>query len=233
MANWFQKLSSHNVAGFCSKRGGRGGSGDQGDAGVARDSVVNQLLAKMDGVAPLVVPTLVIGLTNKRSLIDAALLRSGRFEVQIEVPPPRTVEQRISILKVHTRDMQKAGRLLVRNAPEGSASARMSTTALPSYDELLQTLAEETGGFSGASLAAMCRAAASHALERSVEEFTQRNKDGNSLLTNCVVTVDDFVEAKNDFENLDASDYHDTDDEKGQKMENDIPLQEEDADIEI
>lgn len=41
-------------------RGGRG-NGDQGDAGVARDSVVNQLLAKMDGVEPLVVPTLVIG----------------------------------------------------------------------------------------------------------------------------------------------------------------------------
>jgi vesicle-fusing ATPase len=56
-------------------RGGRGG--DQGDAGVARDSLVNQLLAKMDGVDPLAVPTLVIGLTNKRSLIDPALLRPG------------------------------------------------------------------------------------------------------------------------------------------------------------
>jgi ATP-dependent 26S proteasome regulatory subunit len=51
-------------------RGGRGGKGEQGDAGVARDSVVNQLLAKMDGVHPLHVPTLVIGLTNKRSLIE-------------------------------------------------------------------------------------------------------------------------------------------------------------------
>jgi SpoVK/Ycf46/Vps4 family AAA+-type ATPase len=51
-------------------RGGRGGKGDQGDAGVARDSVVNQLLAKMDGVHPLPVPTLVIGMTNKRSLIE-------------------------------------------------------------------------------------------------------------------------------------------------------------------
>lgn len=51
-------------------RGGRGGKGDQGDAGVARDSVVNQMLAKMDGVDPLVVPTLVIGLTNKRSLVE-------------------------------------------------------------------------------------------------------------------------------------------------------------------
>ena len=50
-------------------RGGAG-AGGQGDAGVARDSVVNQLLSKMDGVQPLKVPTLVIGLTNKKSLID-------------------------------------------------------------------------------------------------------------------------------------------------------------------
>lgn len=70
-------------------RGGSGGKGDQGDAGVARDSVVNQLLAKMDGVDALGVPTLLIGLTNKRSLIDPALMRPGRFEVQIEVPKPR------------------------------------------------------------------------------------------------------------------------------------------------
>ena len=102
----------------------RGGNGDQGDAGVARDSVVNQLLAKMDGVDGLGVPTLVIGLTNKRSLIDQALLRPGRFEVQIEVPPPKTVEQRVSILKVHMKNMFDAGRLLVSDAPSGTAAAR-------------------------------------------------------------------------------------------------------------
>ena len=54
-------------------RGGSGGKGDQGDAGVARDSVANQLLAKMDGVDALSVPTLVIGLTNKRTLIEPAV----------------------------------------------------------------------------------------------------------------------------------------------------------------
>jgi ATP-dependent Zn protease len=43
-------------------RGGSDGKGGQGDAGVARDSVVNQLLAKMDGVQPLAVPTLVSGI---------------------------------------------------------------------------------------------------------------------------------------------------------------------------
>jgi ATP-dependent 26S proteasome regulatory subunit len=82
------------------------------------------MLAKMDGVDPLPVPTLVIGLTNKRSLIEPALLRPGRFEVQIEVPPPRTTEQRISILKVHTKNMYEAGRLLVRDAPAGSPAAK-------------------------------------------------------------------------------------------------------------
>ena len=71
----FAKASLHVVVmdefdAVARARGGRGGKGEQGDAGVARDSVVNQLLAKMDGVHPLPVPTLVIGLTNKRSLIE-------------------------------------------------------------------------------------------------------------------------------------------------------------------
>lgn len=173
---------------------------------------MNQLLAKMDGVAPLVVPTLVIGLTNKRSLIDAALLRPGRFEVQIEVPPPRTVEQRISILKVHTKHMQAAGRLLVRDAPKGTAAAKRATKDLPTYSELLQRLAEETDGFSGASLAAVARAAASHALERAVEEFSHQHREGNTLLNDCVVTIDDFEDAKKDFENLGDSDYSEPED---------------------
>jgi SpoVK/Ycf46/Vps4 family AAA+-type ATPase len=181
--------------------------------GVARDSVVNQLLSKMDGVAPLEVPTLVIGLTNKRSLIDAALLRPGRFEVQIEVPPPRTIAQRKSILRVHTRHMQKAGRLLVSDAPEGTAAANHTIDCqndLPSYDELLQRLAEETDGFSGASLAAMARAAASHALERAVEELTKQNpEESHKLMQECIVTIDDFEESKKDFENTGSEDYSD------------------------
>lgn len=163
----------------------------------------------MDGVSPLAVPTLVIGLTNKRSLIDTALLRPGRFEVQIEVPPPRTVEQRTSILKVHTWHMQEAGRLLVRDAPKDTAAAKRVSDELPTYAELLQTLAEETDGFSGATLAAVARAAASHALERAVEAFTDQNREENSLLIDCVVTIEDFEEAKKDFENLDDSDYFD------------------------
>jgi SpoVK/Ycf46/Vps4 family AAA+-type ATPase len=53
-----------------------------------------------------------------------ALLRPGRFEVQVEVPPPKSVEQRVSILNVHTRNMHDAGRLLVSDPPAGTAAAR-------------------------------------------------------------------------------------------------------------
>jgi SpoVK/Ycf46/Vps4 family AAA+-type ATPase len=53
-----------------------------------------------------------------------ALLRPGRFEVQIEVPLPQTDKQRISILKVHTKRMHAAGRLLVSDPPADTAADR-------------------------------------------------------------------------------------------------------------
>jgi ATPase family associated with various cellular activities (AAA)/AAA+ lid domain len=195
------------------QRGGREGGGDQGDAGVARDSVVNQLLAKMDGVVPLVVPTLVIGVTNKRSLIDTALLRPGRFEVQIEVPPPQTIEQRVSILNIHTRNMQLEGRLLVQDAPMDTAAANMVNNLndrdrllLPTYADILLTIANVTDGFTGASLAAVVRAAASFALERSVTAYINNYEANSSLLQDCVVTMDDFETSIKDFEKMDGSD---------------------------
>jgi vesicle-fusing ATPase len=184
-------------------RGGRDGAGNQGDAGVARDSVVNQLLAKMDGVDALPVPTLVIGMTNKRSLIEPALLRPGRFEVQIEVPPPRTMEQRLSILKVHTKHMLEAGRLLVRDAPMGTIASRQSHLMTPTYEELLTTLANECEGMSGASLAGVARAAASHALERAVQGFAEElamtgGGPTTTSIMDCLVTQQDLELAVQD-----------------------------------
>mmetsp|Transcript_30827 Transcript_30827/g.47008 ORF Transcript_30827/g.47008 Transcript_30827/m.47008 type:complete len:410 (-) Transcript_30827:38-1267(-) len=201
-------------------RGGKSGDGDQGEAGVARDSVVNQILAKMDGVDPLPVPTLVIGMTNKRSLIDSALLRPGRFEVQIEVPPPQTEEQRISILKVHMKTMFEAGRLLVSDAPTDTAADRFLQNAhdrenIILYELLLKKIASECEGFSGASLAGVARAAASHALERAVTSFSSNlasgdssleeekqqvngEKDHNLSLMDCLVTLNDLELAVED-----------------------------------
>ena len=52
-----------------------------------RDSVVNQLLAKIDGVKE-VPNVLIVGLTNRPELLDQALLRPGRLEVQLRVELP-------------------------------------------------------------------------------------------------------------------------------------------------
>lgn len=125
--------------------------------------------------------------------------------MQLEVPPPRTNEQRISILKVHTKNMREAGRLLVKDAPEGSAAARYVQNAgshgIPTYEELLRDLAVECDGMSGASLAGVARAAASHALERVVEEYTTAvaaGADSSASMMDCLVTREDFDSAIQD-----------------------------------
>lgn len=52
-----------------------------------QDLVVNQLLTNIDGVEALN-NIIVIGMTNRKDLIDEAVLRPGRFEVHIEVGLP-------------------------------------------------------------------------------------------------------------------------------------------------
>lgn len=54
-----------------------------------------------------------------------ALLRPGRFEVQIEIPLPNSIEQRVSILMVHTKHMFAAGRLQVTDPPPESPAERL------------------------------------------------------------------------------------------------------------
>lgn len=66
---------------ICKQRGSRGDSTGTGD------SIVNQLLAKMDGVNSIN-NVLVVGMTNRLDLMDEALLRPGRFEVQVEIHLP-------------------------------------------------------------------------------------------------------------------------------------------------
>ncbi len=184
-----------------------GAESDGSAAGVARDSVVNQILSKMDGVDPLPVPTLVIAMTNRPNLINPALLRPGRFEVQIEVPPPRTNDQRKSVLHVHMSQMQEAGRLEVKDAPSGGyVSPERASQSTMTYDALLLYLAELCDGFSGASLAAVPRAAASRALERAVSRYSvdlnenlqNRGKQEAISMFDCVVTLEDLEFAVQD-----------------------------------
>jgi vesicle-fusing ATPase len=74
-----------------------------------RASVVNQILAKLDGIQSIN-NVLMIGMTNRRELLDEALLRPGRLEVQIEIPLP-TKEGRREILQIHFEALRKNGRL--------------------------------------------------------------------------------------------------------------------------
>ena len=136
------------------------GKTDQSAAGVAYDALVNQLLTLMDGLSESH-NSLVIGLTNRRELLDPALLRPGRFEVQIEIGLPDE-EGRREIFEIHTRLMRESLML--------------------SHDVDVSDLAANTTRFSGAEIAGVVRAAASYALERSQLDSTSFS-DGSILVT--------------------------------------------------
>lgn len=69
------------------------------------DTVVNQLLTKIDGVDALN-NILLIGMTNRKDMLDDALLRPGRLEVQVEIGLPDD-RGRLQILQIHTAKMSK------------------------------------------------------------------------------------------------------------------------------
>lgn len=82
----------------------RGSTG--GGTGVG-DTVVNQILSKMDGVDQLN-NILIIGMTNRIDMIDEALLRPGRLEVHMEISLPDETG-RFQILNIHTSKMRTNG----------------------------------------------------------------------------------------------------------------------------
>jgi len=67
-----------------------------------REQTLNQLLAEMDGFDPST-GVVIMAATNRPEVLDAALLRPGRFDRQVEIPLPNQAE-RTAILAVHARD---------------------------------------------------------------------------------------------------------------------------------
>uniref|UniRef100_A0A2N9I0G3 Vesicle-fusing ATPase n=1 Tax=Fagus sylvatica TaxID=28930 RepID=A0A2N9I0G3_FAGSY len=144
--------------------------GSTRDCSGVRDSIVNQLLTKIDGVESLN-NILLIGMTNRKDLLDEALLRPGRLEVQIEISLPDE-NGRLQILQIHTNKMQENSFL----AP----------------DVNLQELAARTKNYSGAELEGIVKSAVSYALNRqlSLDDLT-KPVDEESIK----VTMDDFLNA--------------------------------------
>jgi transitional endoplasmic reticulum ATPase len=117
----------------------RGAGG--GDSLVA-ERVISQFLTELDGIEELK-GVLVVAATNRPDLVDAALLRPGRFDLILELPLPDE-KSRQMIFHVHTR---------------GKPVAK---------DVDLNRLAKEAEGFTGADMEAVCREAAMEAIREAI-----------------------------------------------------------------
>jgi vesicle-fusing ATPase len=149
---------------ICKQRGSTGNS-----TGV-HDTVVNQLLSKIDGVNSLN-NILVIGMTNRKDMIDDALLRPGRLEVHVEISLPDE-RGRQQILRIHT--------------------GKMRTNGMLADDVAVDEIAAGTKNFSGAEIEGLCKSAAAFALNRHVDyRDLQKKVDASGVR----VTMDDFRKA--------------------------------------
>ncbi len=107
------------------------------------ERVVNTILAEMDGLEELQ-GLVVIGATNRPTLLDPALLRPGRFDELVYVSVPER-EGRLRILRIHTGEMPLA------------------------EDVDLETLADRTHGYTGADLEDLVRRAGLQAIREDLE----------------------------------------------------------------
>lgn len=149
----------------CKQRGTTGGGTGVGD------SVVNQLLSKLDGVDQLN-NILLIGMTNRMDMIDDALLRPGRLEVHMEISLPDE-HGRAQILKIHT--------------------SKMRQNNVMDRDVDLAELAHLTKNFSGAEIGGLVKSASSFAFNRHVKVGTVAGVSDD--IENMKVNRDDFMKA--------------------------------------
>jgi SpoVK/Ycf46/Vps4 family AAA+-type ATPase len=133
-------------------------------------TLVNQFLAEMDGMEGNNDELLVIGATNAPWHVDGALMRPGRFDRVIFVPPP-DYEARVSILRIHVRDK-------------------------PTTELDLPRLARQTDGYSGADLMGIVETAVDAALQDALRTNEIRPVTTTDLLRalkRLRPTVDDWL----------------------------------------
>lgn len=113
------------------------------DSGVT-ERVIGQFLAEMDGVEDMN-GVLVLGATNRPDILDPALLRPGRFDIQLEIPLPN-LSGRGEIFRIALREKPTAG------------------------DISIDDLASRSEGFTGAEIQGICTTAARSALRGALEQ---------------------------------------------------------------
>jgi transitional endoplasmic reticulum ATPase len=131
------------------------------------ERVISQLLTEMDGLEELH-GVIILAATNRTDLIDPALLRAGRFDQILYVPPPDQ-EARLKIFKIHTKKNP-----LVKNVS-------------------LQKLAAETKGYMGSDIEAICREATMLAIRKYIKNNKEREASEKSPKLH--VTMEDFEQA--------------------------------------
>ena len=109
------------------------------------NQTLNQLLVEMDGFSSEET-IIVLAATNRPEMLDKALLRPGRFDRQITIPNP-DLKGRLEILKIHSKDKKL------------------------SDDVNLESIAEDTAGFTGAELENILNEAAIVATKAKHEEI--------------------------------------------------------------
>lgn len=147
---------------ICKSRGSTSGGTGVGD------SIVNQLLSKIDGINSLN-NVLIIGMTNRPEMLDEALTRQGRLELKIEIGLP-TEAGRKQIFGIHLSK-------LIENE-----------MLHPMVD--INQLASVTKNFTGAEIEGLVRAAASYSYNRCIDSTTY--KADEDKINNIQVTPDDF-----------------------------------------
>ena len=143
----------------------RGGMGS--DSHVT-ERVISQLLTELDGLEVLS-NVIIIAATNRPDIIDAALLRPGRFDRLLYVAPPDK-ESRIQIFKIHTSKKPLAD------------------------DVKIETLAAHTEGYTGADIAALASAAVMLALRGHIEKYKDPKK-AESAKKELKINMKNFEEA--------------------------------------
>lgn len=130
---------------FESIAGMRSSNSQSGGSDVA-NRVVNQLLASMDGVESLD-EVIIVAATNRPEMIDPALLRSGRFERVLHVPPP--------------------------DKPAREAIMNIHSSGMPLSTFSMKDILGGMDGFTGADIEAVCREAALIAMRAGKKKVTK------------------------------------------------------------